>query len=78
MPDTLDKCCARCRHWQTDDPDHAAVAPCVLGAIPRPEFWQGCREFTDRERATAEMMQQSQTRGAAVPYFGRYIMGVMP
>ena len=34
-------------------------------------------KYVAPERASAEMMQ-SQTRGAAVPYWGQYIMGVKP
>jgi hypothetical protein len=79
MSDTLDKCCATRHFWGAANRTTAYVAPCVLGAIPRPEFWQTCGEWLDPARATAEqVMLQSQARGGAVPYWGQYVMGVKP
>lgn len=75
----MDKCCATCHHWQPDDRSRAYVADCAAGAIPRPEFWQACAEWRDPNAAADDQMTlQSQSRGAAVPYFGSYITGVKP
>ena len=69
-----DRTCSNCHHWQTDDPTHAICAPCALGNIARPEFWQGCKDFLDRERAAAEQMQQ---QSACRPNpWGPYLSGV--
>ena len=79
MSDPLEKCCATCHFWQAADREHAYVAACVLGVITRPEFWQACSEWLDPARATAEQVaMQSQARGAAVPYWGQYVMWVKP
>jgi hypothetical protein len=59
----MTRACADCRFWHTDDPVHTWAAPCDLGIIAKPEAWQSCSHFTDRERAKAEKVMQSETRG---------------
>jgi hypothetical protein len=55
--------CADCLYWATSTPETTWAAPCDLGIIAKPEAWQSCSHFTDRERAAAERVMQSEARG---------------
>jgi hypothetical protein len=61
--------CADCLYWATPTPETTWAAPCDLGIIAKPEAWQSCAHFTDRERAKAETQAQSECRPVALPVF---------
>jgi hypothetical protein len=61
--------CSDCHFWHTDDPVHTWAAPCDLGIIAKPEAWQSCTHFTDRQCAAAEKAMQSECQPVTMPVF---------